>query len=200
MWSQRDPSLRRSGQGNIFIKNLDPSIDNKALHDTFAAFGKILSCKVATRDGQSLGYGFVHYETKEAADAAIQAVNGMLLNDKAVYVGHHVPKKQREAEMAVQRAKFTNLYVKNLPEDMTEDAFTNMFAEFGPVLSAVIQRDDEGKSKGFGFVNYGEHEAAQKAVEELNEKEIDGKPLPVAEAAGYSASRIRDSGGFRDPV
>ena len=85
MWSQRDPALRKTGNGNIFIKNLDSTIDTKALHDTFSAFGNILSCKIARDDeGKSKGYGFVHYETEEAADKAIKHVNGMLLNDRKV--------------------------------------------------------------------------------------------------------------------
>ncbi|GAA6000538.1 uncharacterized protein JCM10292_000472, partial [Rhodotorula paludigena] len=183
MWSQRDPSLRKNGAGNIFIKNLDENIDNKALHDTFAAFGNILSCKVAVdQQGNSLGYGFVHYDTAEAAKAAIEGVNGMLLNDKVVFVGIHIPKRERQAKIDEIRSKFTNLYIKNVPLEVDEDEFRGLFEPFGKVTSAVISKDAEGKSKGFGFVNYESHEDAAKAVDALHEKDFKGQPLYVARA------------------
>ena len=63
-------------------QNLDKSIDHKALHDTFSQFGIILSCKVANdATGQSKGYGFVHFETEEGANLAIEKVRGVGCND-----------------------------------------------------------------------------------------------------------------------
>ncbi|RKO90795.1 hypothetical protein BDK51DRAFT_12345, partial [Blyttiomyces helicus] len=182
MWSQRDPALRKSGSGNIFIKNLDPSIDNKALYDTFAAFGHILSCKVATENEVSKGYGYVHFREQEAAEAAIKHVNGMLLNDRKVYVGFHIPRKERLSKIEQMRAKYTNIYVKNLDEEVDDAAFAAMFEPFGEVTSAVVSKDETGRSKGFGFVNFSSNEDARKAVEEMHEKEVKGKQLYVARA------------------
>ncbi|KAI9323439.1 hypothetical protein BX666DRAFT_1886874 [Dichotomocladium elegans] len=183
MWSQRDPSLRKTGSGNVFIKNLDPSIDNKALHDTFSAFGNILSCKIALDEsGNSKGYGFVHYETEEAADSAIKHVNGMLLNDKKVYVGRHIPRKERQAKIEELKARFTNVYVKNLDAEVDDKALEELFSKYGKITSAVVQVDEEKKSKGFGFVNFQNPEDARKAVAELHEKEFKGKTLFVSRA------------------
>jgi polyadenylate-binding protein len=149
MWSQRDPALRKTGQGNIFIKNLDESIDNKALHDTFAAFGEILSCKVGLDEtGKSRGFAFVHYATGEAATAAIKAVNGMLLNDKKVYVGHHVGKKERQSKVEEQKAQFTNLFIKNIDVETTEQEFEDLVKPFGETVSVALGKDEDGKTKG----------------------------------------------------
>ncbi|KAG7191530.1 Protein phosphatase PP2A regulatory subunit B [Scheffersomyces spartinae] len=183
MWSQRDPALRRNGDGNIYIKNLDPAIDNKALHDTFATFGKILSCKVATDEaGQSKQFGFVHYEDAASAQFAIENVNGMLLNGLTVFVGKHISKKDRESKFEEMKANFTNVYVKNLDTSFTQSELEDLFTPFGKITSAVLELDQEGKSKGFGFINFEDHTAAIKAVEELNEKEIKGQKLYVGRA------------------
>ncbi|KAL5416159.1 Protein phosphatase PP2A regulatory subunit B [Paraphaeosphaeria minitans] len=183
MWSQRDPALRKTGQGNVFIKNLDHAIDNKALHDTFAAFGNILSCKVAQDEmGNSKGYGFVHYETAEAANNAIKHVNGMLLNEKKVFVGHHIPKKERMSKFEEMKANFTNVYVKNVDLEVTDEQFRDLFEKHGDITSASLARDDQGKSRGFGFVNFVKHEAAFAAVDALNDTEFHGQKLYVGRA------------------
>merc|ERR1711988_77364 len=179
MWSQRDPSLRRSGVGNVFIKNLDKTIDNKAMYDTFSAFGNILSCKVATdmSNGESKGYGFVHFETEEAALSAINKVNGMLLNGKKVFVGRFVPRKDREMELGEKARRFTNVFVKNICEEYDEDQLTVMFSKYGKISSVKVMKSEEGKSKGFGFVSFDTPEEAQEACDELNGKDLEGKTM-----------------------
>uniref|UniRef100_A0A672LW14 Polyadenylate-binding protein n=1 Tax=Sinocyclocheilus grahami TaxID=75366 RepID=A0A672LW14_SINGR len=182
MWSQRDPSLRKSGVGNVFIKNLDKSIDNKALYDTFSAFGNILSCKVVCDENGSKGYAFVHFETQDAADRAIEKMNGMLLNDRKVFVGRFKSRKEREAEMGAKAKEFTNVYIKNFGEDMDDPRLKELFDKYGKTLSVKVMTDPTGKSRGFGFVSYEKHEDANKAVEEMNGTELNGKMVFVGRA------------------
>jgi polyadenylate-binding protein len=76
MFSHRYPNIRKSGSANVFIENLDKSIDNRAVHDTFSAFGPILSCKVAT-DENGLVKGFVQFEQEDPAKNAMMIGSGM---------------------------------------------------------------------------------------------------------------------------
>ncbi|XP_036274898.2 polyadenylate-binding protein 1-like isoform X1 [Pipistrellus kuhlii] len=186
MWSQRDPGLRKSGVGNIFIKNLEESIDNKALYDTFSIFGNILSCKVVCDDHGSRGFGFVHFETREAAQQAISTMNGMLLNNRKVFVSQFKSRQEREAELGVRAKEFTNVYVKNLKTDIDEQGLEELFSQFGKTLSVKVMRDDSGQSRGFGFVNFEKHEEAQKAVMDMNGKEVRGQLLYVGRAQKWA--------------
>jgi len=176
MWSQRDPSVRKSGVGNIFIKNLDLSIGHKELHDTFSAFGNILSCKVATDEaGQSKGFGFVHFEGAEAANNAIKTVNEKLMGTKKVFVGKFESKKERQRR---KESSWTNVYVKELDVKTTEEELSQQFGKFGLLSSVVIMRsDDASTSKGFGFVNFESHEDAVRAVDSLNGQKIGEKKI-----------------------
>lgn len=199
MYSNRDPSIRRSGTANIFIKNLDKTIDHKALQDTFSVFGTILSCKVALdQSGQSKGYGFVQFETQESAQTAIDKLNGMLINDKPVFVGPFLRKQDRENSN--DKVKFNNVFVKNLGESVTKEELMEVFGKYGNITSSVVMTDEEGKSKCFGFVNFENPEDAANAVEALNGKKFGDKEWYVGKAQKKSEREMELKERFEQAV
>ncbi|CAA7018669.1 unnamed protein product [Microthlaspi erraticum] len=178
MFSNHDPSMRRSGRGNVFVKNLDKSFDNKQLFDLFSSFGSVLSCKVA-RDayGVSKGYGFVQFESESSLISAVKTLNGSFVGEQYLHVCPFVSRRQWDASPV-----FTNVYVKNLAKKATDDDLKTVFGEFGSISSAVVMRDGKGKSRRFGFVSFEKSEAAATAVEKMNGTVVDEKELYVARA------------------
>jgi polyadenylate-binding protein len=202
MWSQRDPSLRRSGVGNIFVKNLHESIDNKQLYDTFSLFGNILSCKVVTdrETGLSKGYGYVHYETAEAANAAIDKLDGMLIDGQEVQVGHFVRRNERPGQN-----DWTNCYVKKIPFEWDDAKLMEEFSQFGEVLSASAAvglrkpqrkkpapKPEEGEEKeGEKPEEAAEGEEATDEPEEEDKKESETQEKKI-ETLGYGFVNFAD--------
>jgi len=168
MWSHRDPSLRKSGAGNVFIKNLHKTIDNQTLYDTFSQFGNILSCKVATDlKNESRGYGFVHFESEESAKAAIEKVHEMLLKSLQVYVGRFIRRSQR---LQQNQAEYTNIYVKELKTGMSEADCMGFFSQFGPMKSSCLKVDKKGRP--FAFIDYEKHDDAIRACDTCHEQHV----------------------------
>jgi len=83
---------------NIFIGNLDPEVDEKLLYDTFSAFGVILTTPKIQRDpetGNSKGFAFINYASFEASDAAIEAMNGQYLCNRAISISYAFKKDSK---------------------------------------------------------------------------------------------------------
>ena len=70
-----------------------------------------------------------------------------------------MPRKERLHDGS-HNIRYTNVYVKNFGDDFTSDKLKQEFEKFGTVVSAVVMEDETGKSKGFGFVTFDDHEAA----------------------------------------
>jgi RNA recognition motif-containing protein len=105
-----------------------------------------------------------------------------------------------------------NIYVGNLSWSMTDDDLSNLFSQYGTVTSAkILKEKNTGRSKGFGFVEMEDDEAAKTAISTLNESEVQGRKLIVNESqprpegggggykksggGGYGGGGGRSSGG-----
>jgi polyadenylate-binding protein len=204
------PFLRRSERSsdsevkftNVFVKNLEESVSDEELKAMFAEFGTVNSCIIMRDDdGKSKGFGFVNFEAPEQAAAAVQDLNGKDVNGKELFVGRAQKKAEREAmlrakfeELRAERiAKYQgmNLYVKNLHDDIDDDALRTEFSQFGTITSAKVMMDGAAKSRGFGFVCYASPEEATRAVTEMNGRMIKGKPIYVALAQRRDVRRAQ---------
>jgi RNA recognition motif-containing protein len=88
------------------------------------------------------------------------------------------------------------LYVGNLPYNTTEDDLRNLFSQYGGVDSVAVITDREtGRSKGFGFVEFGNDAEARSAIQALSGQEYGGRALTVNEARPKTAGGGGGGGG-----
>jgi polyadenylate-binding protein len=188
---------------SIYIKNIPSSyskIDD--LKSIFSKFGKIVFGKVF-QDMNERPFAIIVYADAESANKAKEEMNEKKLNksdENGLYVDLLQKKSERRRMLTTkigdinnklnQEFKNCNLYVKNLPYDLTEEKLKEIFSKCGEVKSVKIDKYllqtkingqfvEKETSKGFGYVCYTSEEFAKKAKEEF-----DGKILP-----GYEDSK-----------
>lgn len=92
------------------------------------------------------------------------------------------------------------LFIGGLPYETSEEEFRSAFADFGSITSVLIVKDKmTGRSKGFGFVEYSTDEEAQRAIEMMNGKVFNGRPLSVSVARPLESRPPRTGGNDRGP-
>ncbi len=91
-----------------------------------------------------------------------------------------------------------NIYVGNLSWSMTDDDLNNLFSQYGTVSSAkILKEKNTGRSKGFGFVEMEDEEAAKTAISTLNESEVQGRKLIVNESQPRQEGSGGGGGGYK---
>jgi|SRR5690242_20075957 len=92
-----------------------------------------------------------------------------------------------------------NIYVGNLNWNMTSDDLNNLFSPYGEVVSAKIVTDkfNNNRSKGFGFVEMSDDDAARTAISSLNDTDIQGRKIVVNESAPRKEGEGGGGGGYK---
>jgi len=180
-------------KANLVVRNLPKEMTQRELSDLFAEHGQIGSCKLEVfQDGTSRCFGYVQYMNQESAQKAITALHSSTHGDKTIEVIVHSKKDEREQ----QGDKFTNLFIRNLPADYTEDQLVELFQPFGAINSATIQ-----PKGGAGFVSYKDHESAAKAIEETNMKlKINGQTILVSPHVYKKESELQPKDSSLNPI
>ena len=132
-------------------------------------------------------HAFVHFDNGESSERARYELNGVKLTPK--YASNKIGKPIRlcryETKQSLDIGRTmenvnSNLLIKNLPKEVSAHNFWNMFRKFGDVKSCKLVVDFVGNSKGYWYLNYYIRQDAERAFNELNEKEICSKILKVA--------------------
>ncbi|KAL2128576.1 hypothetical protein VTI74DRAFT_9001 [Chaetomium olivicolor] len=183
----------------LFVRSLPPTATSESLTEFFSQHYPVKHATVVLdpKTKESRGYGFVSFADPEDAVEAKEKLNNELFNGRRLKLDIAQPrhrdaaksgpevvskaveeKRKREAELEEAR-KPPKLIIRNLPWSIkTSDQLAKLFQSFGKVKYADLP-NNKGKLAGFGFVTLRGRKNAEKAMEAINGKEIDGRTLAV---------------------
>jgi polyadenylate-binding protein len=132
-------------------------------------------------------YAFVHFTTSKDAEKARLELNGVKIAPKYALKKISRPvrlckyeTKQTVSRMKVDDQKKSNLLAKNISKEVSAHQLWNMFRAYGDIVSCKLVIDLLGNSKGYAFINFYRSDDAEKARNELDERELNGKIMRVA--------------------
>jgi len=177
-----------TGNKNVYVKNIPANTKDSEVKDLFKKYGNITWMKLHEENERM--FATISFEDEDSTNKAIKELNGTKFKDSELFVNNLMKKADREKIItrSNDRELFnrnSNLHIRNIPYDVTEEYLTEVFSKFGEIVSVKIQKytlcqgndkKDQVLSKGFGYVCFKSEESANKAIEEYN-----GKRLPKYE-------------------
>ena len=171
MWHERDNSIRYNNKANIFVKGISLNANPRDIYELFAKYGEIISAKICeNEDGDLLGYGYINYYNLDSAENAIANLNKTKFMDSELEVEHFQKKNER---LQVPQEN-SSIYIKNIPSSYsTIEKLKPIFSKFGKIVFGKVFQDPNDRP--FAIIVFTDAESANKAKEEMNDKQLDDK-------------------------
>ena len=124
------------------------------------------------RENRNSSYARVKYDSWPSAKLAVDNLNYKEVHGRQIIVALFQP--------GIALSTGSNVFIKNIEKSMTNKDLHELFRQYGDILSAKVCCDDEGNSKGFGFILFADKPAAETAIEKGNNTDYKGKCIAVA--------------------
>jgi polyadenylate-binding protein len=151
-----------SPEATLYIGNLQHHVQDMELYNYFRPYGNIVSCRVMKDiySGESRGFAFISYSSKEEAQKAKDALNYHKINGWEIRISF----KKSPGDFDPK----ANIFIKNLDKEVSTRQIDELCQQFGTLMCCCVRTDDNGQSLGYAYVQYQDEESAKRAVEALN--------------------------------
>ncbi|EXJ95125.1 hypothetical protein A1O1_00244 [Capronia coronata CBS 617.96] len=170
----------------VFVQQLAARLRTKELIQFFEKAGPVKEAQIVKDrvSGRSKGVGYVEFKNEESVPLAIQMTGQKLLGIPIIAQLTEAEKNRqaRNPEASTghhNSAPFHRLYVGNIHFSITEQDLQNVFEPFGELEFVQLQKDETGRSRGYGFVQFRDPNQAREALEKMNGFDLAGRPIRV---------------------
>ncbi|CAL7938287.1 unnamed protein product [Xylocopa violacea] len=173
----------------VYVGSISFELKEDTIRQSFLPFGPIKSINMSWDPvtQKHKGFAFVEYEIPEAAQLALEQMNGVMIggrNIKVVGRPSNMPQAQSVIDEITEESKHYNrIYIASIHQDLTEDDIKSVFEAFGPITYCKLaQGSSPHRHKGYGFIEYETMQAALEAIASMNLFDLGGQYLRVGRA------------------
>ncbi|KAM7217180.1 hypothetical protein V8F06_007471 [Rhypophila decipiens] len=179
------PTEDERDRKTVFVQQLAARLRTKELKAFFEKAGPVFEAQIVKDrvSNRSKGVGYVEFESEESVPKALQLTGTQLLGIPVIVQMTEAEKnRQVRAEASSShpnQVPFHRLYVGNIHFSITEEDLRNVFSPFGELEFVQLQKDENGRSRGYGFVQFHNAAQAKEALEKMNGFDLAGRPIRV---------------------
>ncbi|XP_041476620.1 poly(U)-binding-splicing factor PUF60-like isoform X5 [Lytechinus variegatus] len=172
----------------VYVGSISFELKEDTIRQAFHPFGPIKSINMSWDPitMKHKGFAFVEYDLPEAAQLALEQMNGVMIGGRNIKVGRpsNMPQAQPVVDQIMEEAKNQpRIFVTSIHSDLSADDIKSVFEAFGKIVTCNLPSDSiGGKHKGHGFIEYENMQSASDAISSMNLFDLGGQFLRVGRA------------------